>query len=113
MTQTPNPITPILDPILSLLRSRAVLYSLLNITLYVLASNYGATPEFLELIKQLGLAVIIKMGAEDVAQKWASNRPAEINAGNIEKLNSNNLNASLNPLSNAPQSPSGEAEVRG
>jgi len=105
--------TPILDPLLSLLRSRAVLYSLLNIILYVLASNYGATPEFLELIKQLGLAVIIKMGAEDVAQKWASNRPAEINAGNIEKLNSNNLNASLNPFSTAPQSPSGEAEVRG
>lgn len=89
MTQPVNPITPIIDPILSLLRSRAVLYSLLNIIIYVLASNYGATPEFLELIKQLGLAVIIKMGAEDVAAKWGSNRPAEINAGTIEKLNTN------------------------
>jgi len=90
MTQTPNPITPILDPILSLLRSRAVLYSLLNIILYVLASNYGATPEFLELIKQLGLAVIIKMGAEDVAAKWGSSRPATINAGTVESVTTNN-----------------------
>jgi hypothetical protein len=78
--ELPN-ITPILDPLLALLRSRAVLYALLNIVLYVLASNYGATPEFLELIKQLGLAVIIKMGAEDVAAKWGANRPPVINAG--------------------------------
>lgn len=97
MTQTPNPITPILDPILSLLRSRAVLYSLLNIILYVLVSNYGATPEFLELIKQLGLAVIIKMGAEDVAQKWGASRPAEINAGNIEKLTNTNTAPTSTP----------------
>ena len=89
MTQTPNPITPILDPILSLLRSRAVLYSLLNIILYVLVSNYGATPEFLELIKQLGLAVIIKMGAEDVAAKWGANQPPTITAGSVESLTTN------------------------
>ena len=82
-------IRPILDPILSLLRSRAVLYSLLNIILYVLVSNYGATPEFLELIKQLGLAVIIKMGAEDVAAKWGANQPPTIAAGSVESLTTN------------------------
>lgn len=88
ITLPPN-ITPILDPILSLLRSRAVLYSILNIILYVLASNYGATPEFLELIKQLGLAVIIKMGAEDVAMKWGSGQGQPINAGTIESMTTN------------------------
>ena len=89
MNQNSIPATPILGPILSLLRSRAVLYSLLNIILYVLVSNYGATPEFLELIKQLGLAVIIKMGAEDVAAKWGANQPPTITAGSVETLTTN------------------------
>lgn len=83
MTQTPNPVTPILDPFLSLLRSRAVLVAILNIVLYVLASQFGATDELLNLISVLGLAIIGKMGLEDAAQKFGASRPAAINAGEV------------------------------
>lgn len=69
---TPNPITPIIDPLIALLRSRAVLVALLALIARFIAEYTPLSPEIQEGITNLGLAIIAKMAFEDVAQKFAS-----------------------------------------
>ncbi len=76
-------ITPILDPFLSLLRSRAVLVALLALIARVIAEYTALSPDIQDAIVQLGFAVIGKMALEDAAWKWGASLPPTMNAGEI------------------------------
>ena len=78
-------ITPILTPILNLLRSRAVMAAFLTLIARILADYSNLTPGVQEAIVLLGLAVIGKMAAEDVAYKLGNGvlRPAVPAAGMV------------------------------
>lgn len=62
-------VTPILDPILSLLRSRAVLVALFRLILLAAEEYVPALKQFDAELTQLSLAIIAKMAVEDAAEK--------------------------------------------
>jgi hypothetical protein len=80
-------ITPILDPFLSLLRSRAVLMAILVLIARVIAEYTTLSPDIQDAIVQLGFVVIGKMAIEDAAWKFGANRPPAINAGEVGTVN--------------------------
>jgi len=63
-----TPVTPIIGPLLALLRSRKVLTALLALLLSALAIYAHAPQEIIDRIGELGLAVIGAIMAEDVAR---------------------------------------------
>lgn len=70
-TTDPKP-TPILDPLLSLLRSRAfivmIVTALINMLIIAVPDLGAYRDELMTVVTGLALAVIAKMGAEDVAK---------------------------------------------
>lgn len=70
-------ITPVLGPLLALLRSRAVLVALFRLILLAVEEYVPALKQFDAELTQLSLAIIAKLAVEDAAKKYG-----EAKAGN-------------------------------
>lgn len=113
-----NTRQPILSPLLDLLHSRKFLLTLADTVISLLLYYHFADKELILILQPLFIVAIGSIAYED-GQAKSKSTMTNVQAETVSNVGTTNTAApliestSLNPLSTAPQSPPGEAEVRG